>query len=166
MRGQTREYIEKIVKKHGPFKSVLDVGSMNVSGVIKDLIGDADYIGLDMQEGDNVDLVANAHDLKQIFPSKKFDLVVCADTLEHDDKFWLTVEGLRYVTKRGGLMFIGVPSRRCPMHRHPFDYWRFMSDGVAEWFKGFEEIETKIDYVNLGEEQTEDEIYMWGRKPK
>jgi SAM-dependent methyltransferase len=165
MRTQTREYLQKFLETH-KVKSVLDVGSLNVTGEIRDLFKDGiEFVGLDMRgkagEG-NVDIVGNAHDIKDIFPDKKFDLVCCFDTMEHDDKFWETVENLRWVTKPGGWLFIGVPSRFCPEHDHPHDFWRFMPQAMGLFLEGYENIETVVDKGDNGQE---DEVYGYGQKP-
>lgn len=166
MRVQTREYLSRLMEQRGPFHKILDVGSMNVmGGRIDDLFRDkagVEYTGLDMRTGDNVDLVINAHDIKKHLKKQTFDLVLCFDTLEHDDKFWLTVENMRWVLKRGGWLMIGVPSRFCPEHDHPRDYWRFMPQTMKDVFlKDYLFIETLVDY----REGLEDEVYGWGRKP-
>lgn len=168
MRGQTVNFVEKFIKKHKnkKFKNLLDVGSRNVSGTIKNQIikYGLEYTGVDMVKGDNVDIVMNAHDMKKIKP-RSYDIVTCFDTLEHDDKFWLSIIEMKRVLKRGGFLLLGVPSRYCPLHEHPHDYWRFMKDGVISLFDDFENVHVEVEYRENQEPQTEDEIYGWGQKP-
>jgi len=52
-------------------------------------------IGIDMRPGACVDIQMNAHDLLTKFEPNTFDCVICFDTLEHDDKFWLTVDNMK-----------------------------------------------------------------------
>lgn len=163
MRTQTREYLGEFIKDK-EIASVLEVGSLDVNGTIKDLFPNVRYVGTDMRKGDNVDIIVNGHDLYKKFRSESFDLAICVDTLEHDDKFWETVEQLKRVVKKGGWVFIGVPSRFCPEHDHPHDFWRFMPQGVVSFLDGFIDIESKIDR-NKHHLEFEDEIYVWGRKP-
>src|SRR5260221_13081900 len=163
MRTQTKEYVTKFLKEHEGITSVLDVGSLDVTGEIRSLFPEGtEYTGLDMRgkagEG-NVDIVGNAHDMKEIFSEKKFDLVCCFDTLEHDDKFWETVENLRWVTKPGGWLFIGVPSRFCPEHDHPHDFWRFMPQSVGLFLERYEHFESIVDKQKNGDTELEDEAY-------
>lgn len=161
MRHQNRTLVEKLVNKHGPFKKVLEVGSRSVDGgKIKDLFGEAEYIGLDMEKGENVDVVVNAHEMTY---NEEFDLVVCLDTLEHDKAFWKTVENMRNAVKPGGFLCIAVPSRMCPEHNWPGDYWRFMPQAIAQFLEGYEEVfvETQCD----NDPGREDEVAGWGRKP-
>src|SRR3990167_8536433 len=145
MRHQTREFVELFFKDHTGFRTVLEVGSGDVNGNIRDLFKDMEYVGIDMRPGPNVDIVLNAHDLRNKYKEGDFDLVVCFDTLEHDDKFWLTVDTMREVLKPGGWMLLGVPGRNCEQHLYPSDYWRFMGSSVIEiFFKNYEEVYTEI----------------------
>jgi SAM-dependent methyltransferase len=50
----------------------------------------------------------NANDMR-MFPDERFDTVLCNAMLEHDKFFWKTVSEIHRVTKRGGLIVIGVP---------------------------------------------------------
>lgn len=166
MRWQTRSFVKTFLnQKKTSFSKVLDVGSRSVDAqpTIRDLFKDVEYIGLDAIRGINVDIVLNAHDIKTKFSENTFDLVMCFDTLEHDDKFWITVENMKWVLKKGGWLLLGVPGRNMGEHDYPSDYWRFMPAGVRKLMKGlencYEEIQTDDDNHNW-----EDEIYAWGQK--
>lgn len=159
MRHQTRTFVEQFLAKHpGEFKTVLEVGSRDINGNIRDLFAGIDYTGVDMQEGGSVTEAVNGHDLKGHFREKQFNLVCCFDMLEHDDKFWLTIENMREVLAPGGYLLIGVPSRNCPLHEHPSDYWRFMPAAVEGFFREYEDFHMTVEL--------DDEIYASGRKPE
>ncbi len=162
MRHQNRELLAKLIEKHGPFKKVLEVGSRQVDGGgIRDLVKDSDYIGLDMIDGENVDIVKNAHDMTY---ENKFDLVICFDTIEHDDGFWLTVENCRKAVKKGGFFILAAPSVRCPQHDWPGDYWRFMPQSFEKiFFREYEDVYIEEQEDNPG--SGNDEIAGWGKKP-
>lgn len=169
MRHQSKEFVEKFLKEHpASHRNVLEVGSLDVNGNIRDLFKEDDYTGLDMRSGPNVGLVLNAHDLFPHFKEETFDLVVCFDTLEHDDEFWVSVTNMRHVLKSGGYLILGMPSRNCPYHEHPSDYWRIMGPAMSDVFlKGYEDTYTEIQQDNPGlNNNAEDEVYGWGRKPK
>lgn len=164
MRGQTKEFISKFFETHERSGSILDVGSLNVSGTIREHCRGLQYVGLDMQSGENVDLVCNAHDMLGLIEPHSYDYVACFDTIEHDDKFWITVENCKKVLKPGGWLFLGAPSLNCPLHRHPVDCWRFLEDGFKALFEDMEDVHLEVqkDDPNHG---ADDEIYGWGRKP-
>ncbi len=104
----------------------LDIGALDVNGCVRDLFDD--YTGVDMREGPNVDEVMNSHVL--MWPACTFDNVLCLETLEHDDCFWLTVSEMKRVLKRGGRLVITVPGIGFPKHDYPNDFWRFTADAL------------------------------------
>lgn len=127
---------------------VLDVGSLNINGSAKDYLLDHEkYIGIDMLPGKDVDIVMNGHDLYGEFGEDVFDIVVCMNMFEHDDKFWLTLEAINDVLKKGGYFVFASPTTNFPIHKHPKDYYRFMEDSVREVImEGFEIIDLEEVY--------------------
>src|SRR3990170_6018190 len=91
---------------------VLELGSREVyGGVPRGLFGNGhEYTGVDMLDGQGVDVVLNFHVLSQLFKKSHADAVLCLETMEHDDCFWLTLAQVRRVLKRGGLFVCSVPS--------------------------------------------------------
>ena len=64
---------------------VIDLGSLDVNGSLKELFSDSEYIGIDIVSGKNVDIVCKADEAP--FPDAIFDVVISAEMLEHDE-FW------------------------------------------------------------------------------
>jgi SAM-dependent methyltransferase len=60
---------------------VLEFGSRNINGTARTLVPDAEYVGVDISDGDGVDIVDDAATVH--IPGKKFDVVVCAEVFEH-----------------------------------------------------------------------------------
>ena len=135
MRLEVYNYIEKLKLKG----KTLEIGSYDVNGNIKGAIDQEGYVGLDMRAGKNVDVIANSHKLP--FKNNRFDNVLNLDTLEHDDKFWLTIPEMVRVCKVGGLIIIAVPGIGFKKHSHPFDYWRFTGEAVKSLLEGLNGIE-------------------------
>ena len=71
------------LKKLPNFKkfSVLDVGSYDVGGSIKDLFPKNCYKGVDLIKGPNVDVVLDGSELHKL--NQKFDLVLSCECFEH-----------------------------------------------------------------------------------
>ena len=62
---------------------VLELGSRARSGISRrEYFGDADYTGVDILRGENVDLVCDAHQLSR-FISSKYDFVFSVSVFEH-----------------------------------------------------------------------------------
>ena len=81
------KFIFSMLERLEPRQGVIELGSRTVagdwpySGPVRPLFGDAQYVGVDIAEGPNVDEVANAATFDQTwFP---VDTVVCCETLEH-----------------------------------------------------------------------------------
>jgi SAM-dependent methyltransferase len=109
---------------------VLDIGSQDVNGSLKDACpGRFNYVGIDFQEGKNVDLVMQ--DPYQIpVHDAKADIVVCSSTFEHSEMFWLLFLDILRVMKPDGLFYLNAPSNG-PYHCYPVDCWRFYPDSAG-----------------------------------
>lgn len=120
---------------------MLDVGSRDVNGSYKELIR-GEYIGIDVQPGENVDIVLNN---PYVFPFKgnKFDLCLSGQAFEHIEFFWLTFSEMCRV---GRHVIVIAPSTQ-KYHAHPIDCWRFYKDSMpalAKW-AGVKLLEHDVD---------------------
>ncbi len=136
MTSSLHEWVKVKTVQHighlGGFR-VLEIGSLNINGTVRDIFSHAkEYIGIDMQSGKDVDLVLNSHDIPYKFPPHGFDVVVCLETLEHDDTFWLTLTNIHYVLKPGGFFFLSTPTINFAYHAYPKDYYRFTKDAYED----------------------------------
>jgi SAM-dependent methyltransferase len=94
---------------------------------------DCDYTGVDIREGNNVDIV-----MKQPYripiSSKSVDIVMSGQVFEHVPFFWASLLEIARVMKPGAYFFLTVPSRG---HVHStYDCWRIYPDGLramAAW---------------------------------
>ena len=71
------------LKKKNNFNnlSVLDVGSFDVGGSVRDFFKKNNYIGVDLIKGPNVDIVLNGSELYKL--KKNFDIVISCECFEH-----------------------------------------------------------------------------------
>lgn len=106
-------------------KKILDVGSYDTNGCMRPIFEKGNYLGVDMEPGPNVDVVANGHDLP--FKDETFDIVISSSCFEHDDMFWETFSEMCRVAKKGGYIYVQAPSNG-PYHGWPGDNWRFYID--------------------------------------
>jgi SAM-dependent methyltransferase len=111
---------------------VLDVGSYDVGGSYRHLFDKSKfhYVGLDIEEGPNVDVVLkNPYDWTAI-ESDSFDIVISGQALEHIEFFWKTMEEMTRVLKKDGLLCLIAPNG-FGEHRYPVDCYRFFTDGMV-----------------------------------
>jgi SAM-dependent methyltransferase len=99
------EFIE-IVKRHLPERfakpRVIEMGSLDINGSIRQLFEGAHYVGLDLGPGPGVDVVAPG----QLFgeSSGSFDIAVSANSFEHNP-YWLeTFVNMLRLVREGGLV--------------------------------------------------------------
>jgi hypothetical protein len=83
-------------------ENVLEVGSFNVNGSVRDYFSDiTNYIGLDWRPGPCVDVVMLAHKYE---PDIKFDTIISASMMEHDPFYKESITNMiRLLSERGGL---------------------------------------------------------------
>lgn len=132
-----KDFLTRYLPVDKPLK-ILDVGSYSVCGSYKDLMSASwEYIGLDMTDGPNVDVVPkDVYDWKEI-ERESFDVVISGQAMEHIKWPWKTFEEIDRVLKVGGLVCIIAPSSG-KIHRYPVDCYRYYPDGfaaLAEWVK-------------------------------
>lgn len=152
---------------------VLDVGSMGDRATsYRALFGPPafEYVGLDLVEGSNVDFVPSDPYSWDSLPRESFDVVISGQTFEHNPYFWITAAEIARVLVPGGLVVIIAPSKG-PVHRHPFDCWRFYPDAwsVLCSYVGLELLESYVDDGSWRKvvpgTMAWRESFMVGRKP-
>lgn len=117
---------------------ILDIGSFDKSGEFNyGLLFNCEkwtYVGLDLQAGNNVDIVIEDPYSWKAIEDETYDVIVSGQAFEHIEFFWLTLDEINRVLKPGGLICIIAPSSG-PVHRHPYDCWRFTDNGMKSLAK-------------------------------
>lgn len=139
MTKQLRAAIEIINRSLGSPKNILEVGSrqainQNELADFRKMFPKANYVGMDMQKGPGVDVVANGENIP--FKKNTFDLIFCFETLEHTEKPWLVCAEIERVAKAKGLIIVSS-QQNFPIHKHPSDYFRYTPYGLRALFPTF-----------------------------
>jgi len=96
------------VRSHYPghFKGarVLEVGSLDINGSVRDLFEDCKYTGVDLQPGPGVDLACPGHLLE--LATSSFDTVISAECFEHNPFWRETLSNMLRMLRPGGLVTI------------------------------------------------------------
>lgn len=82
---------------------VLEIGSYNVNGSVRDLFRGADYTGLDIRDGRGVDIVADCADYDG---KHAYDLVVSTEAMEHMTEPKTLIDCAERALKRGGVLIL------------------------------------------------------------
>jgi autotransporter strand-loop-strand O-heptosyltransferase len=81
-------------------KKVLDIGSLDINGNNRFLFHACDYIGLDVGEGANVDVISVGHLYDA--PNEYFDTIISTEVFEHDMFYEKTINNIIRMLKPGG----------------------------------------------------------------
>jgi SAM-dependent methyltransferase len=96
------------VRNHYPasFKGarVLEVGSLDINGSVRELFSECNYTGVDLQLGPGVDLACQGQLVE--FPTGHFDTTISAECLEHNPFWRETVANMLRMTRPAGLVLI------------------------------------------------------------
>ena len=81
---------------------VLEVGSLNINGTVRDFFQSTRYIGADVAPGRDVDVVCNGENLN--YPDESFDVAVSAECFEHNPEWVATFRNMWRMSKKYVLM--------------------------------------------------------------
>jgi SAM-dependent methyltransferase len=88
---QQREFFERI-KQQTPEAfdgvEVLEIGSLDINGTVRDFFQAEKYVGVDVAPGPGVDVVGQGETLR--YPSDSFDVAVSAECFEHNPEWEAT----------------------------------------------------------------------------
>lgn len=114
MHEQVYKAYEEIFTRYTITGDVLEIGAIPYDDTLlclKSLNSARSKIGLNLNGPfsyrDFEIIKGNAN--KMDFKNESFDLVICNAMLEHDKYFWKTIEEIKRVTKRNGLIVVGTP---------------------------------------------------------
>jgi SAM-dependent methyltransferase len=119
-------------------KRVLDVGC-GVKPYYPFFAAAAEYVGVDVQENPNADLVGAVEELP--VADGAYDIVLCTQVLEHVDDPARAVRELRRVTAPGGRVLASTHGVML-YHPNPQDLWRWTHTGLERLFRdaGWEDV--------------------------
>lgn len=132
---------------------ILEIGSLDKYGYYnsRDIFNHPNWVyeGLDIKEGNNVDIVVeDIYNLKEIY-SDSYDIIISNFLFEHLQFFWKTMGEIKRVIKPGGYICIIVPSDG-PKHGDMPVYNTFQIDDLIKLIRyfDFEIIHSSIDEEN------------------
>jgi SAM-dependent methyltransferase len=131
-------YFKNHFEKLGDIRKVLEIGSFNVNGNCKEFILDKglSYLGIDLREGPDVDVIHDITDDRILLPFswkyKFFDLIICMNVLEHIYNPIHALDNMFYLLERNGHLVIISPVI-WDLHDYPHDYCRLNPDFYKQY---------------------------------
>lgn len=95
-------------------KKVLDIGSLDINGNNRFLFENCNYIGLDLGDGPNVDVVCQGN--KYDAPDEVFDVIISTEVFEHDMYYADNIKNIIRMLKPGGAFIFTCASGQRPEH--------------------------------------------------
>lgn len=108
----------------------------------------SEFLGTDVEDGPDVDIVADVHRLSQVMGEERFDVVLSCSTFEHLKYPRLAAHQIMKSLKVGGVLYVQT-HQSFPLHGYPYDYFRFSQEALASLFgteMGFEVMATNNDF--------------------
>jgi SAM-dependent methyltransferase len=111
------DFVKKITNfypKHFKKIRMLEVGSLNINGTIRDFFSECEYVGYDVGKGECVDKVYDGIHFDE--PDNYFDTVGSCNCFEHNPHWVSNFRDMHRMLKPNGLIFISVPTTGNPVH--------------------------------------------------
>lgn len=128
---------------------MLEIGSKCVNGSVRPFIerflSPGEYLGTDIEEGENVDRVVPAESLLEVFGEQSFDIVVSTEVLEHIKNWRIVIDNIKKVLRPGGLAYLTTRSKGFFYHGFPYDFWRYEVGDLKAIFGDFEVVAAEKD---------------------
>jgi len=143
-----RQFIDEHLRKLSRGRvRVLDVGARRVRRsheTFRSLFRGRhwEYVGLDITNGRNVDVVVHPSRRWPVELRESFDVVISANCMEHVADLSALARNIVAAMKPGGLACLIVPS--VGRVHWGQDYWRILPDGLVWLFRDLEEIDCRI----------------------
>ena len=93
----------------------------------------AEYLGLDICKGIDVDVVADIHKATDTLGEEKFDIIISCSSFEHFKYPHLAAHQIMKLLKVGGILYIQT-HQSFPVHAYPYDYFRFSREALEGLF--------------------------------
>jgi len=145
---------------------VLEVGSLNINGSVRQFFEPNQYIGCDLGEGAGVDIVCRGHELP--YPNESFDVVISCECFEHDRHWEKTFQKMVDLVRKGGLVIFSCATIGRPEHGTtrtspadaPFtnDYYRNLRE------EDFNQFKSSFDSYKFSQCLRPRDLYFWGLK--
>lgn len=132
----------------------LEIGAREVTGpsVIRKYIPRANYRGMDIHPGPNVDIVADAHRLSEHIEAESLDFIFSTAVFEHLAMPWVVVEEIARALKVGGQVAITTHFSHSE-HEYPWHFFQFNELGLRALFceeLGFEVLDAGMENPIVG----------------
>lgn len=167
---EQREFFTAMTKRFPEYfckRNVLEVGSLNINGSVRDFFTDCEYLGVDVGSGPGVDLVAYGENLA--YNDDSFDVAVSAECFEHNPEWLATFVNMARMT-HGLVLFTCATTGRAEHGTRRTDAgsspltadWDYYQNLVDEDFKVGCDLDELFDEYKFSTNNQSHDLYFWG----
>ena len=153
--------------------NVLEIGSLDINGSVKQFFTDCAYIGLDIALGPGVDVVGLGHEYDM--PDSTFDCVISCECFEHDPYYEKTFINMIRLCRPGGLILFSCATTGRPEHgtsqcepqSSPLTVaagWDYYKNLVEQDFKAICDCDQTFSQYQFSQNSTMYDLYFYGIK--
>ena len=169
------QLVKSAYPNHFTKQKVLEIGSLNINGTVRDFFEDCDYVGIDVGPGPGVDVVCQGQ--KYSAPNDSQDVCISAECFEHNPYWVATFQNMFRMCRPGGLVIMTCASTGRGEHGTPATRpgsspltcelgWSYYKNLTEEDFIGHFDIE---DMFSLSEfldrsNTSHKDLFFWGLK--
>lgn len=141
MNQECYDWVRLTVAELPPRKRVVEFGSLNVNGTVRDLFPGIPYLGIDLVGGPSVDVVADA---EFYTPEDTPDTVICLSVLEHTPRGEQIIQNAWRILAPGGVLLLAGPTDEFVIHSAdggPLkrgEYYKALDAELLVWARKFE----------------------------
>lgn len=107
-------FINQSIPEYFNSKKILEVGSLNINGSVREFFHNCDYTGIDVAPGPGVDIVSNGEDFFE--KANTYDVVISCECMEHNPMYEKTWLNMIRLLKTDGLLIMTCATFGRPQH--------------------------------------------------
>ena len=149
---------------------VLEVGSLDINGSVRQFFSNCDYLGIDVGEGKGVDLVCQGQEFQG--KDNSFDTAISCECFEHNPYWEATFKNMHRVVKQGGLVVMSCATTGRPEHGTkrttpadaPLVDWDYYKNLTEEDFTKEFDIDSMFSEYEFSTNGQTHDLYFYGIK--
>lgn len=169
---EQRDFLTKVKQANPQWfhnVSVLEIGSLDINGTVRDFFVPTEYVGVDVAPGPGVDLVALGQHVD--YPDNSFDVAISAECFEHNPEWRDTFANMHRMAKTAVIFTCASDGR--PEHgthnNHPdsspltLDWAYYRNLNHADFKQAFE-LDQMFSEHKFEYNPVSFDLYFWGVK--
>lgn len=108
------EKVKELYPDHFRWSNVIEIGSLDINGSVRDMFELCNYVGFDVGPGPGVDYAIPGQMVR--YPGESFDVAISAECFEHNPYWEDTFLNMVRMTKWGGLVTFTCAGKDRPEH--------------------------------------------------